>query len=58
MQTYLKDYPAARIVTFVIKHLLVSYRLNEPYKGGIGSYAVVLMVVAYLKVRLHASPAC
>lgn len=52
LQTYLKEYPAARIITFVIKHLLVSYRLNEPYKGGIGSYAVVLMVVAYLKARV------
>jgi hypothetical protein len=44
-----EDYPEALAVTLVVKELLAQKSLNEPFSGGLSSYAVVLMVVAVLK---------
>lgn len=38
-------------VTMVIKELLAQRRLNEPFSGGLSSYAILLLVVAVLKER-------
>mmetsp|Transcript_40806 Transcript_40806/g.57367 ORF Transcript_40806/g.57367 Transcript_40806/m.57367 type:complete len:1211 (+) Transcript_40806:109-3741(+) len=38
-------------VLMVLKELLAQRRLNEPFSGGLGSYALMLMVVAVVKER-------
>ncbi|KAJ1674607.1 hypothetical protein EV182_002931, partial [Spiromyces aspiralis] len=43
-----------RPLTLVVKQLLLQHGLNEVYKGGLGSYAVVLLLVSLLQMH----PAC
>jgi len=38
-------------VIMVIKELLAQRRLNEPFSGGLSSYAILLLVVAVIKER-------
>ena len=38
-------------VLMVIKELLAQRRLNEPFSGGLSSYAILLLVVAVVKER-------
>lgn len=45
----LERYPAARPLICVLKYLLYSHALNEVYTGGLGSYALALMVVAHIQ---------
>lgn len=39
----------ARPLIFVLKYLLYFHALNEVYTGGLGSYALTLMVVAHIQ---------
>lgn len=52
IQKYLADYPALRPILLVIKCFLSQRSLNEVFTGGLGSYAVLLMVVSHLQM-LH-----
>ena len=45
-------YPEAVSLTLVIKEMLSQRALNEAYTGGLSSYAVLLMVVAVLQVKI------
>lgn len=53
----LRDFPAARALTIVIKAFLKARRLTDVSTGGLGGYALVNMVVAHLqeeaKVSVH-----
>lgn len=42
--------PAVQVI-IVIKELLAQRRLNEPFSGGLSSYAILLLVVAVIKER-------
>lgn len=42
--------PLLRPLVLVIKVLVKIYEVNDPYKGGISSYAITLMVIALLQV--------
>jgi len=42
--------PAVQVLV-VIKELLAQRRLNEPFSGGLSSYAILLLVVAVMKER-------
>lgn len=42
--------PLLRPLVLVIKVLVKIYGINDPYKGGISSYAITLMVIALLQV--------
>jgi len=44
-------FPELRPLVLVIKQLLNSMRLNDPYTGGLGSYALVIMVASLLQRR-------
>jgi DNA polymerase sigma len=44
--------PLLRPLTLVIKVLVKIYGLNNPYKGGISSYGITLMVIALLQVDI------
>lgn len=51
MRKYLKTYPALRPLMIVLKHFLRMRGLHETYSGGIGSYALFLMVVSHLQLH-------
>jgi len=42
--------PLLHPLTLVIKVLVNIYGLSDPYKGGLSSYAITLMVIALLQV--------
>eukprot|EP01117_Protostelium_nocturnum_P014818 TRINITY_DN5678_c0_g1_i1.p1 TRINITY_DN5678_c0_g1~~TRINITY_DN5678_c0_g1_i1.p1 ORF type:complete len:685 (+),score=259.03 TRINITY_DN5678_c0_g1_i1:273-2327(+) len=42
--------PLLRPLTLVIKYFLQQRGLNEPYTGGIGSYALVILVINFLQM--------
>ncbi|KAL7719238.1 PAP-associated domain-containing protein [Entamoeba marina] len=48
-QSLLTIHPLARPIVLFLKYLFLQNSCNEPYKGGIGSYAIVLLVCTYLK---------
>lgn len=43
-------FPALRPLTIVLKQFLHHRRLNEVFTGGLGSFALTLMVLSFLKV--------
>ena len=49
IQQYLGIYPQLRPLTFILKKFIYSARLFDPYSGGISSYGLILMIVAYLQ---------
>jgi non-canonical poly(A) RNA polymerase PAPD5/7 len=51
MKRYLEALPPLRPLTFVLKYFLAARELNVPYSGGVGSYMLQLMIVAFLQQR-------
>jgi non-canonical poly(A) RNA polymerase PAPD5/7 len=51
MKTYLDAMPVLRPLTFVLKYFLAARALNEPYSGGVGSFMLQLLIVAFLQHR-------
>lgn len=51
VNNYLKEFDALKPLVMVLKYYMKSRDLQEPYTGGIGSYALTLMVVSFLQVR-------
>jgi len=53
--SYLKDPilgPAIQPMLYILKQFLGMRHLNEVYTGGVSSYALLLMVVHFLKVNV------
>lgn len=48
VKTYIKEYVHLKEMTLCIKKLLAVHDLNSPYQGGLSSYGVVIMIVAYM----------
>ena len=48
VKSYLKDYAHLKEISLWIKKLLSLNGLNSPYMGGLSSYGVVIMIVAYM----------
>lgn len=46
---YLEALPPLRPLTFVLKYFLAARGLNEPYSGGVGSFMLQLLIVAFLQ---------
>jgi non-canonical poly(A) RNA polymerase PAPD5/7 len=44
--------PALKPLIFVLKALLIQRSLNTPAAGGLGSYALALMVISFLQVSI------
>ncbi|KAK2957225.1 putative DNA polymerase sigma subunit [Blattamonas nauphoetae] len=42
-------YPEATDLIMILKAFLAKHNLNEPYKGGLGGYALSLLVVSHLQ---------
>jgi non-canonical poly(A) RNA polymerase PAPD5/7 len=51
IKRYLSLYPILGPITMIIKQLLKSTHLNDPYSGGISSYAITLLAVAFLQFQ-------
>jgi non-canonical poly(A) RNA polymerase PAPD5/7 len=51
MNTYLEALPPLRPLTLVAKSFLAARGLNQPYTGGVGSYMLQIMIVAFLQQR-------
>ena len=47
INSYLKQFPQIEPVILAVKNMLRIAKMNNPYKGGLSSYAVVLMIVDY-----------
>jgi non-canonical poly(A) RNA polymerase PAPD5/7 len=48
VKNYIKEYVHLKELTLCIKKLLAVKGLNSPYQGGLSSYGVVIMIVAYM----------
>ncbi|KAL0952064.1 hypothetical protein HGRIS_008701 [Hohenbuehelia grisea] len=53
IKEYLSNMPALLPLILVIKGLLAMYELNTPANGGLGSYAVILMVIHHLQANIN-----
>lgn len=51
VRTYLSSSPLVQPLVLIIKFLLSYYKLNETFTGGIGSYALTLLVLFH--VQMH-----
>jgi DNA polymerase sigma len=54
-KTFLQALPPLRPLTFVLKSFLAARALNEPYTGGMGSFALQLLIVSFLQQRERAT---
>lgn len=50
IKKYLDYYPAIRPLIFIVKAYLNQRGMNEVYKGGLGSYSIICMVISFLQV--------
>jgi len=48
VKSYIKEYVHLKELTLCIKKLLSVRDLNSPYQGGLSSYGVIIMIVAYM----------
>jgi non-canonical poly(A) RNA polymerase PAPD5/7 len=51
VKDYMRQFGILNRMVMVIKQLLKVKDLNDPYKGGISSYALTLMIVAFLQFQ-------
>lgn len=49
IESYKEEYEALEYLVIIVKQILKNNDLNDPFKGGISSYGIVLMIVAYLQ---------
>lgn len=50
---YLDVLPGCRQLILVVKAFLSQRSMNEVYTGGLGSYAVICLVISFLQVCLQ-----
>ena len=49
VKQFIVEYKSLKPLVLAIKNILKRANLNDPYKGGISSYGLILMIVYYLK---------
>ena len=50
---YMQMYPCLKYLVLPFKQLIFNTQMNDPYQGGLTSYALVLMIVAYLQMKQY-----
>lgn len=50
VKKYLQTYEPLKYLVVAFKQLIYNSKLNDPYQGGLTSYALILMIVAFLQV--------
>ena len=53
VEKYLDKYSCLRFLVLPFKQLLFNSQMNDPYQGGLTSYALVLMIVSFLQMKLY-----
>lgn len=56
IKSYIEQFPALRPLLLVVKCFLQQRGLNEVYTGGLGSYAIFLLVVSHLQMLKYNFP--
>jgi DNA polymerase sigma len=57
LKDYVAKYACLKEVAILLKLFLADHELNIPYQGGISSYSLVLLIVAYMNFyKLQQSP--
>ena len=51
VKQYMMEYHLLSHMVMILKHILKVHNLNDPYSGGISSYALTLMIVAFLQLH-------
>jgi len=51
LKKYLDKYKSAVPLLHLLKYFLFSRGLNEPFRGGIGSYALMIMLISFFQMR-------
>ena len=51
IRSFLQRYPVLRPLTLVLKQFLALRLLNEVYKGGLGSYGLLCMLVSFIQMH-------
>lgn len=49
VRLYLKEYEVLQPLTITLKNILKSADLNDPYKGGLSSYGLILLIISFLQ---------
>ena len=47
----MKEYPESIPLTLFLKYYLKQQNMNEPFSGGVGSYALLSMVISFIQMR-------
>jgi non-canonical poly(A) RNA polymerase PAPD5/7 len=53
VKKYLQAYEPLKYLVMAFKQLIFNSQLNDPYQGGLTSYALILMIVAFLQVNFY-----
>ncbi|MCQ2819215.1 MAG: nucleotidyltransferase domain-containing protein [archaeon] len=53
VKTFLKEYHILEPIVLALKTLLYNGNLNDPYKGGLSSYGLILMVVSFIQSEIE-----
>lgn len=51
VKDYMREIEVVEPLILVLKHMLKVWNFNDPYHGGLSSYAVFLMIVSFLQVN-------
>lgn len=54
VKKFLKEYETLEPLTICLKHLIYCSGLNDPYKGGLSSYGLILLIVSFLQNQVEA----
>lgn len=49
VKSFIAEYEALEPLVLALKNTLKSANLNDPYKGGLSSYGLILMIVSFLQ---------
>lgn len=53
MKGWLENIPQLNPILMTLKYLLSVHSLNRPFKGGLSSYCLMIMVTAYMKESMQ-----
>jgi len=56
IKEYLQQFTQLKPLVMVLKVFLLQRGINEPYSGGLGSYALLLMIVNFLQLHTISIP--
>lgn len=53
VKQYIKIYKMFKPMVLVLKQLIFTAKVHDPYQGGLSSYGLILLVVAYLQYKQY-----